>query len=233
MNKKEDVITVLLAEDESALGKIIKETLELRDFKVILCEDGKEAYELYKKHRPTILVLDVMMPKKDGFTLAAEIRKEDLKTPIIFLTAKSQTRDVIEGFNIGGNDYLKKPFSIEELVVRINNLIHIKKEGKHKKLSIGRYNFNFQKQTLQFRDSEIIKLTHREACLLLYLIENKNIVSDKSEILNKIWGNDDFFTARSMDVYISKLRKKLSNDRDIQIMNVKGIGYKLICQDNI
>lgn len=221
---------ILLAEDEPALGHIIKESLETRNFKVTLCENGYIALKTYQAETPELLVLDVMMPKKDGFTLAKEIRAIDDTIPIIFLTAKSQTKDVVEGFAIGGNDYLKKPFSIEELVVRINNLLNRTKLQKRMEiLTIGNYNFNFPKQLLQYRNEPVIQLTHREAHLLFHLIKNQNQVLDRSIILKKLWGNDDFFNARSMDVFITKLRKKLSQDEHIKIINVRGFGYKLIC----
>jgi len=224
-------ITILLAEDEPALGQIIKESLETRNFSVILCKDGEEAYTQYQKAQPQLLVLDVMMPKKDGFTLAKEIRKEDTKIPIIFLTAKSQTQDVVEGFSIGGNDYLKKPFSMEELIVRIKNLLDRSSlQKKIEIITIGNYTFNFPKQTLQLdQNSDPIMLTHREAHLLFHLYNTKNEVLDRSFILKKLWGNDDFFSGRSMDVFITKLRKKLKDDKNIQIVNVRGYGYKLIC----
>jgi DNA-binding response OmpR family regulator len=222
-------VKVLLAEDEASLGMIVKESLETRDFLVFLAEDGEQAVEIYKKEQPDILVLDVMMPKKDGFSVAEDIRKENKRIPIIFLTAKSQTSDVLEGFHKGGNDYLKKPFSIEELIVRIKALldrIEIKSNVDH--ITIGKYIFNLTKQTLEI-DNNIEQLTHREAELLFYLFEKKNEILDRSFILNKLWGNDDFFNARSMDVFISKLRKKLKKDETIQILNVRGFGYKLIC----
>lgn len=219
---------IVLAEDEAALGQIIKESLETRDFEVLLCEDGQKAFDVYKTEAPEILVLDVMMPKKDGFTLAKEIREIDDTIPIIFLTAKSQTADVVEGFTIGGNDYLKKPFSMEELIVRINNLIGRTKLQKTTEIiSLGDYTFDFPKQLLRYKSEETVQLTHREAHLLFHLIKNKNAVLDRSLILNKLWGNDDFFSARSMDVFISKLRKKLKQDERIQILNVRGFGYKL------
>jgi len=227
MNK---TTTILLAEDEPALGMIIKESLETRNFKVLLCENGEKAFEVYKTHQPELLVLDVMMPKKDGFTLAKDIRAIDDTVPIIFLTAKSQTQDVVEGFTIGGNDYLKKPFSMEELIVRIHNLLgRTQLQKTSEVLTLGQFTFNFPKQILQFNDGPIEQLTHREAHLLFHLIKNKNQVLDRSIILNKLWGNDDFFNARSMDVFITKLRKKLSLDNTIQILNVRGFGYKLIC----
>ncbi|MCK7590374.1 response regulator transcription factor [Subsaxibacter sp. CAU 1640] len=223
-------ITILLAEDEPALGMIVKESLETRNFKVLLCENGERAFEVYTSEQPELLVLDVMMPKKDGFILAKEIRAIDKLIPIIFLTAKSQTKDVVEGFTLGGNDYLKKPFSMEELIVRINNLLNRKQLQKASEIfTIGGYTFDFPKQLLQFESEETILLTHREAHLLFHLIKHKNQVLDRSLILNKLWGNDDFFSARSMDVFISKLRKKLKADDSIQILNVRGFGYKLIC----
>ena len=225
-----DKIKLLLAEDEAALGQIIKESLETRDFEVILCDNGDKAFEKFKSESPEVLVLDVMMPKKDGFTLAKEIRTIDDAIPIIFLTSKSQTADVVEGFSIGGNDYLKKPFSMEELIVRIHNLVNRANAQKTSAIiEIGAYNFNFPKQQLQFKNEDAKLLTHREAHLLFHLIKNKNQVLDRSLILNKLWGTDDFFSARSMDVFITKLRKKLKRDDNIQIINVRGYGYKLTC----
>ncbi|MGF1555503.1 response regulator transcription factor [Paucihalobacter sp.] len=223
-------VKLLLAEDEAALGQIIKESLETRDFEVLLCDNGEKAFETYKSQQPDVLVLDVMMPKKDGFTLAKEIRSTDQNIPIIFLTAKSQTADVVEGFSIGGNDYLKKPFSMEELIVRVHNLLHRQKTQQNTTLIIlGDYSFNFPKQLLTYKNETAIQLTHREAHLLFHLIQNKNQVLDRTLILNKLWGNDDFFNARSMDVFISKLRKKLQKDSNLQILNVRGYGYKLVC----
>lgn len=221
-------IKLLLAEDEAALGQIIKESLETRNFEVTLCDNGEKAFEKYQSEQPELLVLDVMMPKKDGFTLAKDIRAIDDAIPIIFLTAKSQTADVVEGFSIGGNDYLKKPFSMEELIVRIHNLLNRTKVQKtSESLVIGTYTFDFPKQQLAFKNEEPTQLTHREAHLLFHLIKNKNQVLDRSLILNKLWGTDDFFSARSMDVFITKLRKKLQKDESIQIINVRGFGYKL------
>ncbi|WP_179316132.1 response regulator transcription factor [Winogradskyella undariae] len=221
-------IKLLLAEDEAALGQIIKESLETRDFEVTLCQNGEVAYNKYLSEAPEILVLDIMMPKKDGFTLAKEIRTIDDTIPIIFLTAKSQTADVVEGFSIGCNDYLKKPFSMEELIVRVRNLVGRTKVQKTSEIIIlGAFNFDFPKQQLKFKSEAPVQLTHREAHLLFHLIKNKNQVLDRSLILNKLWGTDDFFSTRSMDVFISKLRKKLSKDESIQIINVRGFGYKL------
>lgn len=220
-------IKVLLAEDEPSLGQIIKESLETRGFEVLLATDGEVAYESYQKEQPDILVLDVMMPKKDGFTLAKEIREEDIKTPIIFLTAKSQTKDVLDGFNIGGNDYLKKPFSMEELIVRIKALLdRIALKKNNDILVLGDYTFNYTKQALIYGNESVL-LTHRESELLFHLYQKKNEILDRDFILKKLWGDNDFFNARSMDVFISKLRKKLHKDAKIQILNVRGFGYKL------
>ena len=196
---------------------------------MLLCDNGATAYETYKAHKPELLVLDVMMPKMDGFTLAKNIRQIDNIIPILFLTAKSQTADVVEGFTIGGNDYLKKPFSMEELIVRINNLLQrTELQQTSENIAIGHYTFNFTKQSLQYKDETPELFTHREAHLLFHLIQNKNQVLDRTLILNKLWGNDDFFNARSMDVFITKLRKKLSQDDNLQIINVRGFGYKLV-----
>ena len=222
-------IKILLAEDEASLGMIVKESLESRDFTVFHAVNGKEAFEIYQQKKPDILVLDVMMPLKDGFTLAKEIRLENKTIPIIFLTAKSQTSDVLEGFHHGGNDYLKKPFSMEELIIRIKSLLNrIDLKSDLEIFKIGDFTFDFTKQILE-HPTKKEQLTHREAQLLYHLFDKKNEILDRTFILNKLWGNDDFFNARSMDVFISKLRKKLKKDSSIQIINIRGFGYKLIC----
>ncbi len=223
-------IRILLAEDEMALGMIIQESLESRDFKVILCPDGQKTWEEYQLEKPDVLVLDVMMPKKDGFTLAEQIRKIDPYTPIIFLTSKSQTEDVVKGFGHGGNDYVRKPFSMEELIVRIKAQLDRSKTRKAQSnwLALGSFEFHPTKQLLKLGEKESL-LTSREAQLLQILLENVNEITDRSLILTQIWGSDDFFTSRSMDVFISKLRKKLQDDPSIQILNVRGYGYKLVC----
>lgn len=224
-----DQIKVLLAEDELALGIIVKESLESRNYEVIFCADGEEAFGAYNKETPDILVLDVMMPKIDGFSLAKTIRQLDPNIPIIFLTAKSRTVDVVDGFNHGANDYIKKPFSMEELIVRINALVSrptVNKDEVWQK--VGAFEFNLSKQILRSKDGEQL-LTSREAQLLHQLIKHKNELTDRSVILNQLWGNDDFFNARSMDVFITKLRKRLKEDPNIQILNIRGYGYKLVC----
>ncbi len=226
MNPK---ITILLAEDEATLGLIIKESLETRDFIVTHCLNGEDAYRAFITEKPDAVVLDIMMPKKDGFTLAQEIRKTDKTTPLLFLSAKSQVQDVVDGFHYGGNDYIKKPFSMEELIVRIHALLgRISRQTTDDENRIGTYDFNYNKQTLSHNEQAYF-LTHREALVLKLLLENKNEILDKSAALLRIWGKDDFFNGRSMDVFISKLRKKLASDPSIQIINVRGRGYKLIC----
>lgn len=221
---------ILLAEDEPALGMIVRESLESRGFDVIFCEDGEQAKAAYEKESPDLMVLDVMMPKLDGFTLVKEIRKRDQFIPIIFLTAKSRTEDVVEGFGYGANDYLKKPFSMEELIVRIKALMNRKDtKSKSDQKVLGDFLFDCQKQTLTHQPSNTVAhLTHREAMLLDALMANVNELTDRQVILKSLWGNDDFFNGRSMDVFISKLRKKLSTDERIQILNVRGYGYKLV-----
>ena len=217
---------ILLAEDEVVLGTIVKESLESRGFDVIFCTDGDQAKRQYELHKPELLVLDVMMPKKDGFTLVKEIRQQNKRIPIIFLTAKSRIEDVVEGFGYGANDYLKKPFSIEALL-KTNTTKNNPKPGL---MQIGLYEFNLEKQTLKLGEAQQT-LTHREACLLDVLYEHKNTLAERNYILKKLWGNDDFFNARSMDVFISKLRKKLAADQGVQILNVRGYGYKLVCKE--
>jgi DNA-binding response OmpR family regulator len=224
---------ILLAEDEVVLGNIVKESLESRGFDVIFCKDGDQAKRQYELHQPELLVLDVMMPKKDGFTLVKEIRQQNKRIPIIFLTAKSRTEDIVEGFGYGANDYLKKPFSIEELIVRIEALLKTNTSTDNSKtelMQIGLYEFNLEKQTLKLGEVQQT-LTHREAYLLDALYQYKNTLAERNYILKKLWGNDDFFNARSMDVFISKLRKKLAGDQGVQILNVRGYGYKLVCKE--
>lgn len=220
-------IPILLAEDEPALAMIIKESLETKAFSVMVCADGDQALAEYYRNKPALLVLDVMMPKRDGLSLAREIRKTDKKIPIIFLTAKSQTQDVVDGFRAGAQDYLKKPFSMQELIVRIDSLLGRIAPEKQPHITLGKYTFDPVRQTLEINGNAAL-LTHRESALLQLLIENKNEVLDRSAVLRKIWGDDDFFKGRSMDVFITKLRKKLSEDPGIQILNIRGQGYKLI-----
>lgn len=223
-------IKVLLVEDEEALGMVVSDSLRSRGFDVTYCTDGEKGLEEAIQGSYDILALDVMLPKMDGFTIAKEFRKNDQHTPIIFLTAKSQTEDVVEGFELGGNDYLKKPFSLEELIVRIKALVKRFAQEEEQTLEscyIGHYKFNIIKQTLVL-DENSRNLTHREAELLYMLFEKRNQVLERKKVLMQLWGDDSFFNARSMDVFITRLRKYLKDDPNVQIVNIRGFGYKLI-----
>ncbi len=223
-----DKIRVLLAEDETALATIIKESIETRNFVVTLAANGKDAFKIYRENSFDVLVFDVMMPEKDGFTLTREIREQNKSIPIIMLTSKSQTSDVVFGFKNGASDYLKKPFSIEELIVRIESLLGRQDQSvEKKKITLGIFEFDFSKQTLQ-SEKEVHTLTFMEAKLLFMLLENKNEIIGRSEILKFIWGSDTFFNGRSLDVFITKLRKKLASDPNINIINRRGHGYKIV-----
>ncbi|MBL0144753.1 MAG: response regulator transcription factor [Chitinophagaceae bacterium] len=222
------IINILLAEDEISLGQIIKESLETQNMNVDFHINGETALLAYRKKKPDILILDIMMPVKDGLILAKDIRNNDSVTPIIFLTSKSQTKDVVAGFNVGCNDYIRKPFSIEELIVRIYALLgrSVKEVIITEVIQVGSYQFNANKQILATVDKSF-SLTHKESSLLQMLVEHKNEVVNRAEILQKLWGNDDFFAGRSLDVFITKLRNKLKQDAGISIINVRGIGYKM------
>jgi len=223
-------IKILYVEDEPFLGRIVKESLESRDFDVAMVTDGKHALAVYRSFQPDICVLDIMLPSKDGYTIAGEIRKESPSIPIIFVTAKNQTEDVLRGFETGGNDYLRKPFSMEELIVRVNNLLQLTR--KHQKTSneiipIGKFEFNPVRYELKMGDN-IKKLSHREASLLLTFAENKNTPIQRKDILMKLWGDDSFFNSRNLDVYVTKLRDYLKDDSTIEIITIKGIGYNFV-----
>ena len=205
----------------------------MRGFEMLYAEDGREGLRLYREHHPDVVVLDIMMPNMDGFSVTTEIRREDKVTPIIFLTAKSQTTDVVKGFELGGNDYLKKPFSMDELIVRIKALLQRYNEQQgsaeagNDVVQIGQYTFNYIKQTLT-RNNNTEFLSHREAEILRRLSDNRNQVMERKTILLDLWGDDSFFNARSMDVFITKIRRYLKEDPRIQIVNIRGVGYKLI-----
>ena len=227
------MIHVLLAEDEIALAKIIKDSLESSgDFLITLAPNGNKALELYRKRKPDILVLDVMMPQLDGFTLARMIRETDKQIPILFLTARSSLDDLLQGFKIGGNDYLKKPFDMQELIVRIQALLHqpisYTSEQETDTFQIGRYIFRVSHQTLEL-DNQTEMLSFRETEILRMLCQQANQVLHRQSVLLELWGDDSFFNGRSMDVFITKLRKKLKDDPNVQIVNIRGVGYKLIC----
>lgn len=222
---------VLYAEDEQFLGKIVRESLESRGFDVFMEEDGAKVTALFKKTTPDICVLDVMLPNKDGFAIAGEIRELNEEVPIIFLTAKTQTADVVKGFSQGGNDYIRKPFSMEELIVRIHNLLRTKPEGSQKitggVVPLGKFSFIVNRQVLTDGKEER-KLSFRESELLRLLYEKRNAIIDRRDILNLLWGNDSFFNSRNLDVYITKLRNYLKADPLLEIITIKGVGYRFV-----
>ena len=220
---------VLYVEDETFLAKIVSETLESRGFDVVLEEDGGKALQRFAEAKPDVCVLDIMLPNKDGFAIADEIREKDTEVPIIFLSAKSQTTDVVNGFKLGANDYIRKPFSIEELIVRIENVLRNKTAPaeEQEEVKIGEYTFNIRRQTLN-HPAEQRKLSYRESELLKLLYENRDKIVERSEILTLLWGSDSFFNSRTLDVYITKLRGYLKHDPSIEIITIKGIGYRFV-----
>jgi DNA-binding response OmpR family regulator len=221
--------SVLLLEDELQLAKIVTETLQSRGFAVTHLNNGQLGLQAIYKTNFDICVVDVMMPFMDGFTFVKEMRKVTLTTPVLFLTARSQDKDVVEGYGSGGNDYLKKPFSLEELILRINELLRRNNTNATKAdaLSIGTFNFYPQRQELSGHELNI-KLSHKESELLYLLVQHKNQLLDRKATLLKLWGDDNSFNVRTMDVFITKLRKHLQADKAIQIINIRGLGYKLI-----
>jgi DNA-binding response OmpR family regulator len=222
---------VFYVEDEVFLARIVKESLESRGFEVIMEGDGAKAIDLFKKSQPDICVLDIMLPNKDGFTIADEVRELNEDIPIIFLTAKTQTEDVVKGFTLGGNDYVRKPFSMEELIVRIQNLLRLRTDEPKKiigdSVKMGKYNFQLNRQVLS-NGKEDRKLSFRESELLKLLYENRDKIIDRKDILNLLWGNDSFFNSRNLDVYITKLRSYLRDDPSLEIITIKGIGYRFV-----
>jgi DNA-binding response OmpR family regulator len=226
-------IKILYAEDELFLGKIVKETLETRGFEVIMESDGADVVRAFEDQQPDICILDVMLPHKSGFEIAEEIRKLNDDVPVIFLTAKTQTDDVVHGFKVGGNDYIRKPFSMEELIVRIENALRVKKEEPlivpGDTISLGKYQFHLNKQVLQTAKEER-KLSYRESELLKYFFQHRHHVIDRRDLLNHIWGNDSFFNSRNLDVYITKIRGYIKEDPSLEIITIKGVGYRFITE---
>ena len=225
-------IKILLAEDDPNLGLLLEEYLQAKGYAVTLAVNGKEAFDVFCKHSYDLCLLDVMMPLKDGFTLAKEIRVSNKQVPIIFLTAKSMKEDTIEGFNAGGDDYMTKPFSTEELLARIQAVLRrsmkaMALENTQTEFAIGKYRFNTETQLLK-GGTEDVKLTTKEGQLLRLLAINQNDILDRSFALKTIWHDDNYFNSRSMDVYITKLRKYLKQDPKVEIVNVHGKGFKLL-----
>lgn len=232
---------ILLVEDDQNFGDVLRSYLEMHDYDVTLAKDGVEGLESYKKGHFDLCIFDVMMPKKDGFTLAREIREKDREMPIVFLTAKTMKDDVLEGFRIGADDYISKPFNSEELLFRIHAILKRSQQGKAdakdevKEFSIGKYHFNFPLRILTFAESgeeEKHKLSPKEASLLKMFALNVNDILPRSEALSEIWGEDNYFTARSMDVFVTKLRKYLRRDDNIEIVNIHGNGFQLLVKSD-
>jgi len=227
MNQK-----ILLAEDDPNLGELLKDYLELKGkFDVVLCTDGQEGMDAFRKDEFDLCILDVMMPKKDGFSLGKDIRKINQTVPIIYATAKGMMEDKTQAFELGGDDYITKPFRVEELLLRINALLKRASKDKEEeiadKFEIGDYFFDYTSQIISFKGQQQ-KLSTKEAELLRLLCLKKNDVLTREEALIKIWHDDNYFTGRSMDVFLSKLRKYLKEDPNVEIVNVHGKGYKLL-----
>jgi len=226
---------ILYVEDEVFLAKIVKESLERIGHEVIHLPDGRNVDKTFQDIKPDICIFDIMLPSKNGYEIAKDIRKIDQKVPIIFLTAKSQTNDLVEGFQSGGNDYIKKPFSMEELQVRILNLMNISKGSKPKQnknaaINIGNvYSFHPLKHQLSTAQN-IKRLSHKESQILQLLCDNINSTLERKEILLKVWNDDSYFNSRNLDVYIRKLRSYLFEDESVKIMTLKGVGYHFMVE---
>lgn len=225
-------IKVLYAEDEIFLGKIVKETLESRGFEVLMETNGARVMTAFENGQPDICVLDIMLPDRNGFEVAEAIRARNDDIPIIFLTAKTQTEDLVRGFRTGGNDYIRKPFSMEELIVRIENCLRVRKEASPaatmpESLVIGGFVFYPNRQVLVSAGEER-KLSYRESELLRQLWINRDRVIAREDILQAIWGNDSFLNSRNLDVYITKLRSYLKGDERVEILTIKGVGYRFL-----
>lgn len=237
MTQQPEKLRILLCEDDENLGMLLREYVQAKGYLCDLYGDGEAGYKAYLKGRYDFCILDVMMPKKDGFTMAQEIRTLNADIPIIFLTAKSLKEDILEGFKIGGDDYITKPFSMEELLFRIEAILRRVKGKKGKDVvayHMGRYSFDVQKQLLTFAGDNAessVKLTTKESDLLGLLCAHANEILERNFALKTIWIDDNYFNARSMDVYITKLRKHLKDDETIEIINIHGKGYKLIATD--
>ncbi len=223
---------ILLVEDDQNFGVVLRDYLEMHEYEVDLATDGQAGADAFDQGGYDMCIFDVMMPKKDGFTLAKEIREKDKQTPIIFLTAKTLKDDILDGFRIGADDYITKPFNSEELLFRVQAILRrsLKEDEDDdlKEFTIGEFEFNFPLRILVHKDGKKEKLSPKEAQLLRLFALNMNEILSRSEALTKIWNEDNYFTARSMDVFVTKLRKYLSLDEDLEIVNIHGSGFRLI-----
>ncbi|MCG8577126.1 MAG: response regulator transcription factor [Flavobacteriales bacterium] len=230
-----DQIKILLVEDDYNLGFVIQDQLKGEGYQVQLCTDGVEGLKKFNEEEFHLCVFDVMMPKKDGFTLARDIRKTNQEVPILFLTAKNQTEDKIEGFKAGGDDYLTKPFSTEEFLLRVKAILKRVKliEGEEiaTLFQLGSMEYDSENYLLKYADGEEKKLTKKEAKILLLLVQHQNKVLPRDIVLNSVWGQDDYFVGRSLDVFITKLRKYLKVDENVKINNIHGVGFKLTIEE--
>ncbi len=220
---------ILLVEDDPSLGFVIKDNLCIKGYDVVLCKDGEEGERMFESTPFNLCIFDVMLPKKDGFSLAKSVREKNKSIPILFLTAKSMTEDKLQGFQAGADDYITKPFSLEELLCRIEVFMkrgNVQLSQDNKIFSLGHYEFDFSNLMLKNHTTEK-SLTQKEAEVLKLLCQNRERVLKREEILRHVWGDDDYFMGRSMDVFISKLRKYLKEDASIQIVNYHGVGFKL------
>lgn len=224
---------ILYVEDEQFLGRIVKETLETKGFEIVMETDGAKVLNQFQNFNPDVVVLDVMLPNKSGFEIAKEMRDAKITTPILFLTAKTQTTDVVKGFTVGGNDYLRKPFSMEELIVRLENLYKqsgsVSASEPQNEVLLGKFMLQLNKQILKLGDSER-KLSYRETELIKFLYFNANNIIDRRQVLQHIWGNDSLFNSRNLDVYITKLRGYLKEDSNLEILTIKGVGYRFVME---
>lgn len=230
LNNSEKKAHLLYVEDDESLGFVTRDNLELQGYEITHCMDGKEALEVLKNQQFDLCIFDVMLPEIDGFTVAKELRKFDMQVPIIFLTAKSLKEDKIHGLRLGGDDYITKPFSIEELILKIEIFLRrsrISSPMEVSKFQVGKFEFDYQNLALTSENNSKT-LTQREADLLKFLFENKNRVLKRSEILEKLWGEDDYFLGRSLDVFISRLRKYLKQDESLKIENIHGVGFRFL-----
>ncbi len=224
-------IKILLVEDDFNLGFVVQDQLKSEGYDVNLCTDGVEGLQRYNTEPFDMCIFDVMMPKKDGFTLATDIRKVDVKIPILFLTAKNLTEDKVAGFKAGGDDYLTKPFSTEEFLLRVKAILKrvdlIDPKEIETSFNLGTMIFDSENFKLIYADKEEKKLTKKEVKILLLLVKNMNKVLTRDIVLNAVWGQDDYFVGRSLDVFITKLRKYLKPDETVSISNIHGVGFKL------